>query len=261
MYSAAITVAVVLGGALVFGTHYRAMLEAETTATRLGHLEGLILRLDEVLSMSARMAAATGDPQWEARYHRYDRQFDDAIAEAAAIEPDVGKPLERAISVADEALDDREHRAFELDREGRRAEAAALFDAAYEQFKQTRARGMQDLMSGVGGAVSRRLEAQESSLIAVVCASAAALVFLVLLWIHMLRLIRRYIHDRSRAEAELRAAHATLEARIEAELRQAQKLESVGRLAAASRTRSTRRSSSSATAAVPPRRDGELDRR
>lgn len=34
----------------------------------IGELRQDIIHLDEVLTMSARMAAATGDPQWEERY-------------------------------------------------------------------------------------------------------------------------------------------------------------------------------------------------
>lgn len=50
--------------------------------SRLNHVSGAIGRLDEALTMSARMAAATGDPQWERRYLSLETQLDSAIAEA-----------------------------------------------------------------------------------------------------------------------------------------------------------------------------------
>src|SRR5216110_3264690 len=43
---------------------------------RTEELQGTIIHLDEVLTMSARMAAATGDQQWEARYRKFEPQLD-----------------------------------------------------------------------------------------------------------------------------------------------------------------------------------------
>lgn len=46
----------------------RLLREIQTRHLRLQELRGSIIHLDEVLTMSARMAAATGDPRWEKRY-------------------------------------------------------------------------------------------------------------------------------------------------------------------------------------------------
>ena len=48
---------------------------------RIQELQGIITHLDEVLTMSARMAAATGDLAWEQRYLRFEPVLDDAIKE------------------------------------------------------------------------------------------------------------------------------------------------------------------------------------
>lgn len=53
--------------------------------SRIEELRGVIVHLDEVLTMSARMAAATKDLQWEERYHRFEPQLDAAIKEVATI--------------------------------------------------------------------------------------------------------------------------------------------------------------------------------
>ena len=221
MASALLTVTLLVTCGLVFASRYRDILEIETTATRLTRLEGQIMRLDEILTMSARMAAATGDPQWEQRYHDYDEQLDTAVADVAAIAPDEFRDIADRTQATDAALDAKEIQALVLSREGKRAEAAAVFDAAYEQLKQRRERNMADLLAGISRAIAERLDDHRSSVIATVIASAAALVFLVLLWLHMLSLIRRYIRDRSDAEAALRKAHATLEARVEERTREA----------------------------------------
>src|ERR1700680_1694612 len=53
---------------------------------RIEELRGMIVDLDEVLTMSARMAVATGEPQWEERYRKF--------------EPKLGKAIEEVLSLA-----------------------------------------------------------------------------------------------------------------------------------------------------------------
>ena len=57
---------------------------------RIERLRGTIVHLDEVLTMSARMGAATGDPQWETRYREFDPGLSRALREALALAPQVG---------------------------------------------------------------------------------------------------------------------------------------------------------------------------
>src|SRR5687767_14515395 len=57
---------------------------------RISELRGTIVQLDEVLTMSARMAAATGDPRWEERYRIYDPLLAKAITDAQSLTPDRG---------------------------------------------------------------------------------------------------------------------------------------------------------------------------
>ena len=52
------------------------------------HLAGVIVHLDETLTMSARMAAFTGDLEWEARYRRFEPEIDHAIRAALRIAPE-----------------------------------------------------------------------------------------------------------------------------------------------------------------------------
>ena len=83
-----LTAAVILTGivlaALSWSTyHSHQITHAEMQRnSRLEGLRGTIIQLDEVLTMSVRMAAATGDLAWEQRYRRYQSQLDAAIKEA-----------------------------------------------------------------------------------------------------------------------------------------------------------------------------------
>ena len=51
---------------------------------RLERLHGDILHLDEVLTMSARMAAASGDVKWESRYLSFEPKLDSKISKVIA---------------------------------------------------------------------------------------------------------------------------------------------------------------------------------
>src|SRR5207344_1960652 len=60
---------------------YRDGVRSREENLRVSELRGTIIHLDEVLTDSARMAALTGDPQWEERYRSSEPQLDQAIKE------------------------------------------------------------------------------------------------------------------------------------------------------------------------------------
>jgi len=86
-----------------------------TEHVRLRDLAGTIVHFDEVLTMSARMAAATGDPQCERRYRTVEPQLDSAIKEALKLAPEA--LMAEAATRTDAAnlhLVAMENRAFDL---------------------------------------------------------------------------------------------------------------------------------------------------
>src|SRR5262245_53051506 len=60
---------------------YRRFSSSAQQNLRIEELRGRIIHLDEVLTMSARMGACTGDPKWEERYKSFEPQLDNAIKE------------------------------------------------------------------------------------------------------------------------------------------------------------------------------------
>ncbi len=114
---------------------------------RLKELSAGILHLDEVLTMSARMAAATGAPRWEKRYRTLDPQLDEMIKETIRIDPGVEDTA--ASKMTDQAnllLVDMEDRSFEAGGRGDLEEAKRiLFGPDYEKQKEIYARGMKEL--------------------------------------------------------------------------------------------------------------------
>jgi len=90
-----------------------------------------IVHLDEVLTMSAQMAAASGNLDWESRYLGFEPQLDQAIKEALRLDPNAshGEAAAKTES-ANISLVAMEHRAFELVRQGKNAEAQRLLSSA-----------------------------------------------------------------------------------------------------------------------------------
>src|SRR5271167_2314739 len=52
-------------------------------------LRGQIIHFDEIMTMSARMAAATGDIKWESRYREYEPKLTAAIQHAMVVSPEI----------------------------------------------------------------------------------------------------------------------------------------------------------------------------
>ena len=126
---------------------YQDLRAAQDRDMRLQQLTGTITYLDEVLTMSARMNAATGDTSWEARYRRYEPQLDGAIQEANALAP--SSYVSTAAVQTDQAnvaLVEMEHRSFDLVRAGDTHGASTLLASTqYEQQKQLYAQGYQEI--------------------------------------------------------------------------------------------------------------------
>jgi len=98
---------------------------------RIRELQGQIMYLDEVLTMSAKMAAATGELAWEQRYLSFEPELDKAIKEVIQLAPNAYSGEGAAeTDAANLELVDMEHRAFDLVRQRRQAEASAILASA-----------------------------------------------------------------------------------------------------------------------------------
>jgi PAS domain S-box-containing protein len=126
---------------------------------RIEQLRGAIMHLDEVLTMSARMAAVTGDRRWEDRYRQYCPQLDDAISEAIRLS---ANPETQAAALqtndANTKLVEMENLAFVLARQGRLKDAqAVMFSTEYETLKKVYSAGMQRVSALLGASAQAAL--------------------------------------------------------------------------------------------------------
>ena len=191
--------------------------------SRIEELRGVIVHLDEVLTMSARMAAATGDLQWEKRYRHFEPQLDAAIKETTRI--GTGLSDVKAATKTDEAnikLVEMENRAFALVRAGRKEEAqAVLFSLEYEAQKKIYAEGIKSFTDQIRQEFDESLRNdQRIDLLSIIAAMVVGGTSFVA-WFSAARGVRRWraqlldsFHRRAEAEENLRKVHAELEVRV-----------------------------------------------
>jgi len=120
------------------------LLAHHTRQLRVQELTGCIRHLDEVLTMSARMAAVTGDLKWETRYNTYEPVLADAIKSLIELSPLLFETqMAQDTDDANQRLVAMETRSFDLVRNGDAPGAqAVLLSAQYEEQKAIYSYGM-----------------------------------------------------------------------------------------------------------------------
>ncbi|MFT7676267.1 MAG: PAS domain S-box-containing protein [Planctomycetota bacterium] len=126
-------------------------------------LQQRILYLDEVLTMSARMAASTGDEHWEANYKQHEPQLDAALRDALVVFPEAHQSeAAKRTDDANAKLIVMEHHAFALINKGDLAGAREiLFSSEYDEHKWIYGESMQRF-AGVRTRSSRLMELEGS---------------------------------------------------------------------------------------------------
>jgi methyl-accepting chemotaxis protein PixJ len=191
---------------------------------------GEIVHLDEVLTMSARMAASTGDLKWEERYNQYVPKLDEAIKETltnvtADIRAEAGKTDE-----ANKKLVDMETQSFNLVRKGQsKAALQLLLGSQYNAQKQVYAAGNQQLLSRIDQLIQQKLQSYQQQLFSSMAFAAVTLPILLGVWILVLSAVRDYIGDRQRSQQALQKTQDALlavneELKVEASTRQQQEV-------------------------------------
>ena len=136
---------------------------AQNRAFQAEQVHGVITHLDEVLTMSSRMAAATGDLQWEQRYRRAQPQLESAISKAVQLVGEAHSSQGAAVTDAANArLIEMEDRAFDLVRQGRIEEAREIVGSeGYARQKQIYADGMKQFSALLREQIGAELVSQQ----------------------------------------------------------------------------------------------------
>jgi signal transduction histidine kinase len=128
---------------LLFSSNATSSAADQDRAREAERLRAAILSLDEVLTMSARMYAATGDARWRVRYERAAPELDEQLARAAVIVSADAAVSVNIIAQSNLALVSMEREVFRLVTLGESAAAAELLDSErYTWEKERYAHGL-----------------------------------------------------------------------------------------------------------------------
>ena len=197
LFTAAFLLTVVTLGGLIWYT-WRSYEEFKTGQPRnfkTVELTGSIIHLDEVLTMSARMAASTGDLKWEDRYREFEPLLDSRINEAMVLWPDVF--ISEAVSqtnLANIKLVDMENKAFDLVREGNKEAAQEiLYSEAYEEQKEIYSDGMDQVTASMRQNVLSEIAGQRGKALTTISFLVVLVILTMAVWLYSMFILRRYM--------------------------------------------------------------------
>ncbi len=164
-----------------------------------------IRHLDEVLTMSARMAAATGDEVWIDRYRRFEPELSALIAGAKLSTPVTDRIGGASVTEkANDALVNMEEASFELVRQGRKEEALALLTSPeYERQKQIYAAGTDALLQEIEVLEKNDLANHERHFRGLLVSQWATSAFILVLWLLIMWRISSAWRDKARRESAI----------------------------------------------------------
>lgn len=186
---------------------------------KLERLHGDIGHLDEVLTMSARMAAESGDQKWEQRYLKFEPQLDDKIrqvmAEAKVLELDLTELGIGTTNEANSRLVAMEKQAFEFVRNKEAQRARHLLSSdSYNLNKRLYAEGLEKLLGRLDSLVTSLVDSQKNQVQVAQLTSIVGWILLIAVWIVLLRGIRAWRSTLMKTQRELASYQTQLEQRV-----------------------------------------------
>nr|MCU0536624.1 methyl-accepting chemotaxis protein [Hydrococcus sp. Prado102] len=190
---------------------YRAFKLVITEDIKLRELSDRTIYLDEVLTMSASMAASSGDLQWVKRYQQYEPELTEVINEVIRRSPEAQADFDKT-KIANDKLVDYETRAFELLRQGKKQEAnQLLFGKDYAANKKIYAQGVQNTLGQIRARVDSQLQTYEHRLYWSVVLAGATFILLILVWFIIVYSIETYTRERDRIQLSLLNSQTSLQ--------------------------------------------------
>lgn len=189
---------------------YRGFKNDITKQVQLQHLSDRIIYLDEVLTMSARMAASTGNLEWETRYYDHVDPLDDSIKAVVEDEP-VYEEQVGATDEANQALINMEEQSFALVKENKAEEALQLLlSPEYQEQKEIYWDNITSVLEEIQVKTQKSLDAYRNRLFWSISFAGVSFPILLVSWLGVIGAVRFYIREQKRAEQELKNSEATL---------------------------------------------------
>ncbi len=173
---------------------------------RIIKLSSNIAHFDEVLTMSARSAATTGDLEWEERYKHFESQLNAAIEEAMSLAPeDFMSEAAARVSAANTKLVTMESKSFDLIRDGNLETARALlYSPEYEKQKQIYSENMMRFTAGIPRHVQAELDKYHETARVTTVLIAVIVPLIIFAWIGVLRVLETHITERMHGEEKIK---------------------------------------------------------
>jgi methyl-accepting chemotaxis protein PixJ len=208
-----ITTSLVLGGLSTWNI-WRIYNNSRSTINEqfaLEKLSGKIVHLDEVLTMSARMAASTGDLSWEKRYNQYVPELDQAIKTTLAKVPESIQAEAAKTDDANAKLVEMETRAFALVQKGKSREAAQILSGEdYKAQKAVYSEGNERVLKQIEQFIKQQLTDYQEQLQISIVTAAIILPIVLASWLLVLSAVQAYIRERRVSQATLEASRSEL---------------------------------------------------
>lgn len=183
---------------------------------KLQRLSDKIAYLDEVLTMSARMNAATGNVAWEQRYRQFEPQLDLAIKESIKLAPKAYKnDNAKEIDAANKNLVSMEYQSFNLVRSNQKEAAQKiLFSREYETQKNIYARGIFQKNYNISLNLQDKINKYNQRMFLAFLISIISLFILIPAWLLVLFLLKKYLKAKKISQAALEEANSNLEIQV-----------------------------------------------
>ena len=182
---------------------------------RLERLQGDILHLDEVLTMSARMTAASGDLQWEERYRKYEPKLDRAIVEALDLLPSHSLEGMEETNIANAKLVEMELAAFEAVRDGDQQKAKQLlFSPVYEEAKTNYAIGLRQRLQLLDQLIVEVTHTQQRQVERLKVVGLSGVGLLIILWLIIIKHINGWEQTLKHTQKDLQQSKNQLKNKV-----------------------------------------------
>lgn len=172
---------------------------------QLQRLIGTVAHLDEILTMCARLAAATGDSKWEKQYRTVESELDNAIVGVALqARAEYEKTYAAQTKLAYTKLIEMESVGFALVRQGRQKEASELlFSQRYDKQKALYSQGISKMTEAVQGRIAEEIKIFRKRIWQTGFLAVTSMLILLAAWLGVYLIINRHLALRRQAEDAL----------------------------------------------------------
>ncbi len=219
------TITVTIGGSLLLTgastwnmwNIYNGFQSTVTKQVELQKNNGRIAHIGEVLGLSAKLSASTGDPRWEKNYHELEPELDKLIKNvlanvSPAIRAEAGKS-----DKDNQTLVALEAQSFKLVQQGKAPEALKLLmGQEYSSTESSYIAANDRVLAAIEKSISQELKDYQEQLFISIVFAGITLPILIGSWILVLSAVRDYIRDRQTAQTSFQQSQRSLSSLNEA---------------------------------------------